>query len=116
MDDTNRFFRAYVGGDLFGPEEQELQNTFIQGNSSPPGPGKNNAMPGLFRYETKCGTFFGHTGSYPGYRLFAAANRKGTRSVVFVMNEQITPGPDPTPPVSKLVRRAQQQAICHLNR
>ena len=116
MDDVNSFFRAYVGGDLFGPATQAEQETFIQGNSSPPGPGKNNAMPGLFRYETKCGTFYGHTGSYPGYRLFAAASRNGNRSVVFVMNEQITPEPDGTPEVSKLVRRAQQQAICHVNR
>jgi D-alanyl-D-alanine carboxypeptidase len=117
MDDVNRFFRAYVGGDLFGPAIQEQQNRFIQGNSSPPGPGNNNAMPGLFRYQTDCGTFYGHTGSYPGYRLFAAASRNGNRSVVFVMNEQITPEPgQPTPEVSKLVRRAQQQAICHVNR
>ena len=40
--------------------------------SEPPGPGKNSAGLGIFRYETRCGTVWGHTGNYPGYTQFAA--------------------------------------------
>ncbi len=46
----------------------------------------------LFRYRTGCGVVFGHTGSFPGYRLFAASTRNGRRSVVFTVNAQIVPG------------------------
>jgi D-alanyl-D-alanine carboxypeptidase len=57
---------------------------------------------------------YGHTGSFPGYRLFAGASADGRRSVVFTVNAQIVPrtgAPEPT--VSVLIRRAQELAVCH---
>jgi D-alanyl-D-alanine carboxypeptidase len=90
--DVNRFFRAYVGGRLFGSAELEAQRRFRPGASSPPGPGRNAAGLGLFRYRTSCGTVYGHTGSFPGYRLFAASSADGRRSVAFFVNAQIVPG------------------------
>ena len=65
----------------------------------------------LFRYRTRCGTVWGHTGSYPGYRLFAAASANGRRSVVFSVNSQIVPGQG-SPRVSGLIRKAQADAVC----
>lgn len=107
VNDLNRFFRAYVGGRLF-----KWQRFRPGGESSPPGPGRNAAGLGLFRYRTPCGTVYGHTGSFPGYRMFAAATRDGRRSVVFAVNAQIVPGQG-SQEVSDLIREAQAKAVCH---
>ena len=112
LSDVNRFFRAYVGGDLFGPAERVAQRRFRPGASSPPGPGRNSAGLALFRYRTSCGLVYGHTGSFPGYRLFAAASSDGRRSVAFFVNAQIVPGQG-SPTVSNLIRSAQDAAVCH---
>jgi D-alanyl-D-alanine carboxypeptidase len=109
--DVNRFFRAYVGGDLFSARVARAQDDYVHGRSSPPGPGRNDATLALFRYRTRCGTVWGHTGSYPGYRLFAAASANGRRSVVFTVNSQIVPGLG-SPRVSGLIRKAQADAVC----
>jgi len=109
--DVNRFFRAYVGGELFSSKVAKSQDRFVRGRSSPPGPGRNDATLALFSYRTRCGTVYGHTGSYPGYRLFAAASANGRRSVVFSVNSQIVPGQG-SPRVSGLIRRAQADAVC----
>ncbi len=109
--DVNRFFRAYVGGDLIGKPVRKRQDRFVRGRSSPPGPGRNDAGLAVFRYRTRCGTVFGHTGSYPGYRLFAAASGNGKRSIVFAVNSQIVPGQG-KPRVTGLIRRAQADAVC----
>ena len=109
--DVNDFFRAYVGGDLFRAKVARSQDKYVRGRSSPPGPGRNDATLALFRYRTRCGTVWGHTGSYPGYRLFAASSANGKRSVVFSVNSQIVPGQG-SPRVSGLIRRAQADAVC----
>jgi D-alanyl-D-alanine carboxypeptidase len=106
-----RFIRAYVRGRLFGRVARRRQFRFRPGSSSPPGPGRNAAGLGLFRYRTRCGTVYGHTGSFPGYRLFAASSRNGRRSVVFAVNAQIVPGQGPRR-VSDQIRRAQLLAVC----
>ena len=109
--DVNAFFRAYVGGDLFDARTARSQNAYVHGRSSPPGPGRNDATLALFRYRTRCGAVYGHTGSYPGYRLFAASSANGRRSVVFTVNSQIVPGQG-SPRVSGLIRKAQADAVC----
>lgn len=109
---VGRFFRAYVGGDLFRGKARRAQNNFVIGSSQPPGPGRNRATLGLFRYVTRCGTVYGHTGSFPGYRLFAASTANGKRSVVFSVNSQIVAGQG-SQEVSDLIRLAQDDAVCH---
>jgi D-alanyl-D-alanine carboxypeptidase len=109
--EVGRFFRAYIGARLFSPATRALQRSFLSGSSSPPGPGTNDAGLGVFRYRTGCGTVFGHTGSFPGYRLFAASSGNGRRSVVFTVNSQIVPGSG-SQAVSELIRRAQRLAVC----
>jgi D-alanyl-D-alanine carboxypeptidase len=111
--EVGRFFRAYVGARLFSRSTRRLGRDFVAGESSPPGPGTNDAGLGLFRYRTDCGTVFGHTGSFPGYRMFAASNGNGRRSVVFSVSAQIVPGEGP-PEVSDLIRRAQRLAVCKI--
>jgi D-alanyl-D-alanine carboxypeptidase len=110
--DLGRFIRAYVGGKLFSRKVQRAQDDFVIGSSQPPGPGRNRATLGLFRYATHCGTVYGHTGSFPGYRVFAASTANGRRSVVFSVNSQIVPGQG-SPEVDDLIRFAQEDAVCH---
>jgi D-alanyl-D-alanine carboxypeptidase len=111
--EVGTFFRAYVGGRLFRTDVRRRQLRFRPGSSSPPGPGTNAAGLGIFRYRTRCGTVYGHTGSFPGYRVFAAASADGRESVVFTVNAQIVPQAGaPEPAVSKLIRRAQELAVC----
>lgn len=111
LPDLGRFFRSYVGGKLFGRKVTRRQRQWVKGDSDPPGPGVNVAGLGLFRYRTRCGTVFGHTGSFPGYRAFAASSADGKRSVAYVASAQITPESG-SPRVSALIRRSQVAAVC----
>ncbi len=110
--DLNDFIRGYVGGQLFDERTQAKQRRVIEGGSSePPGPGKNSAGLALFRYETRCGTVWGHTGNFPGYTQFAAASGDGRRSVTVSINAQHTPT-DGSPVVFEALRRAEELAVC----
>lgn len=86
--DLARFVRAYVGGELFGAEVRDAQRRVEPGDSSPPGPGDNAAGLALFRYRTRCGSVYGHTGSILGYTQFMAASEDGSRSVTFSISTQ----------------------------
>jgi D-alanyl-D-alanine carboxypeptidase len=89
--DLNRFIRGYVGRSLFNRDTQDLQLHFVKGHSEPPGPGVNSAGLGIFRYKTKCGVVYGHTGNLPGYTQFTAATLDGRRSVTVSVNARIVP-------------------------
>lgn len=81
------------------------------GGSEPPGPGENSAGLGIFRYETKCGTVWGHTGNFFGYTQFMAASPNGRRSVTVSINAQNTPTQG-RPAVFRALRRAEELAVC----
>jgi len=49
----------------------------------------------VFRYQTPCGTVYGHTGNTSGYTQFIAASRNGSRSTSVSINAQITPKTNP---------------------
>jgi D-alanyl-D-alanine carboxypeptidase len=106
--DMASFARRYVPTVL---ATSTVEGPFYLGSSSPPGPGKNFAGLGLFRYRTGCGTVYGHTGSFPGYRILLASSADGRRSVVFVANAQIVPGQG-SPKVAKAITGAQARAVC----
>ena len=108
--DLSRFVARYVPTVLSATKDIE-GGPFRPGSSSPPGPGKNFAGLGIFQYRAGCGTVFGHTGSFPGYRILIAASRDGKRSVVFVVNSQIIPRQGATK-VAKAITQAQAKAIC----
>lgn len=86
-----RFIGRDVRGAFTDRRSRAEQFTFRQGSSEPPGPGRNAAGLGLFRYRTGCGTVYGHTGNTAGYTQFAAATRDGRRTVTVSINAQITP-------------------------
>ena len=109
--ELNRFVRAYAGGKLFGGAVREAQLTFVAGGSSePPGPGTNAAGLGIFRYETDCGTLYGHTGNIFGYTQFMGATGDGRRSAVVSANAQLSP--DLKPEVWQKLALANERAAC----
>ncbi len=109
--DLNRFIRGYVGGRLFRGEARGAQMSFIRGGrSDPPGPGKNSAGLGMYRYRTRCGTVFGHTGNIFGYTQFAAASGTGDRSVTVSVSTQLRPDLDAR--VFAAFRHVEGLAVC----
>ena len=110
--DLNRFIRGYLAARLFPASLQRQQLRFVKGGqSSPPGPGKNSAGLAVFRYQTRCGTVYGHTGNFPGYVQFAAATRDGSRAVTTSLNI-----PAPTGRLLARLRSVQESAVCALLR
>jgi D-alanyl-D-alanine carboxypeptidase len=109
--DMTRFVRGYVGGRLFGGNVQRAQRRMRPGNSEPRGPGINRAGLALFRYRTRCGVMFGHTGNTPGYTQFIAASGDGRRSATLSINLQIT-AETRVPGVFQRLRRAFEAAAC----
>jgi D-alanyl-D-alanine carboxypeptidase len=106
----NAFIRADLGLKFFDRAQQQRQmNWWVGGESSPPGPGKNSAGLALFRYQTKCGTVYGHTGNFPGYTQFAAASADGSRGVTTTLNI-----PGPTGKLLAQLRNVQVAAVCDL--
>ncbi|MGH9278380.1 MAG: serine hydrolase domain-containing protein [Acidimicrobiales bacterium] len=101
--DADRFVRAYAAGFSSGP--------YIAGGSSePPGPGTNSAGHAIFRYQTSCGTVYGHTGNTAGYTQFIASTPDGTRSTVVSVNAQLTPSSNLR--VFTELRNIYQYAVC----
>lgn len=92
--DANRFVRAYAAGAMIDTRTRARQRTVVPGRSEPPGPGTNAAGLAIFRYATRCGTVYGHTGNTPGYTQFVSASADGTRSATVAVNAQITPKTD----------------------
>src|SRR5215213_3343827 len=110
--DLNAFIRGYVGGKLFDERTQAKPRRVIEGGSSePPGPGMNSAGLAIFRYETPCGTVWGHTGNTVGYTQFAAASADGRRSVTVSINAQHTLVSG-SPVVFEALRHAEELAVC----
>jgi D-alanyl-D-alanine carboxypeptidase len=107
--DLSAFIRADLGRRFFGAAEQEQQMQFVRGSSSPPGPGTNAAGLALFRYTSRCGVVYGHTGSFPGYAQWAAATADGSASVTTTLNI-----PPPTGALLRQLRSVQADAVCAL--
>lgn len=108
--DLNSFIRADLGLEFFDRAQQHEQMRFVPGGeSSPPGPGRNSAGLGLFRYRSKCGTVYGHTGNLPGYVQWAAATADGKRAVTTSLNI-----PAPKGKLLAQLRHVQATAVCAL--
>lgn len=110
----NRFMRGYVRGYLFSGQIRADQRRWIPGaGSEPPGPGQNSAGLGVFRYQTRCGTVFGHTGNIFGFTQFAAATPNGARSVTMTITLQRTQKSQGWQgAVFDTLRAAEEQAVC----
>ena len=107
--DLGAFIRADLGDRFFGKTERRQQMRFVRGSSSPAGPGTNSAGLAIFRYQTRCGTVYGHTGNFPGYVQWAAATADGRRSVTTSLNIAA-----PTGGLLGQLRSLQSSAVCAL--
>jgi D-alanyl-D-alanine carboxypeptidase len=108
--DLNAFIRADLGLKFFDRAEQRRQmHWWVGGESSPPGPGKNSAGLALFRYQTRCGTVYGHTGNFPGYTQFAAATADGSRAITTTLDI-----PAPEGKLLTQLRHLQTTVVCDL--
>jgi len=117
--ELNTFIRAYVSGRLVSSSlRRTWQRLFIPaGGSEPPGPGVNSASMALFRYETTCGTVYGHSGNTVGYTQYAVATADGSRSAVVSITLQRTQ--NSTGQGAKVfagLQRVAQAAICAASR
>lgn len=111
--DLNRFIRGYAGARLFSRRLQARQLRLVAGNSEPIGPGTNSAGLGIFRYRTRCGAVYGHTGNTLGYTQFMAATLNGRRSVTASVSEQITNGSRGAKLAAfRRLRRIESDAVC----
>jgi D-alanyl-D-alanine carboxypeptidase len=111
--DLNTFIRGFVSGKLFNPQVLTDPAGFVPGAGGPPGPGTNSSGLSIYRYETACGTVFGHTGNMPGYTAFVGSTSDGSNSVVVVVNSQITPKGNDA--VFNRLLAVENQAICSAN-
>ncbi|KUN30173.1 peptidase S12 [Streptomyces antibioticus] len=112
--DMTRFIHGYVGGALFGGREIHAQRQWVEGSSEPAGPGHNRAGLALFRYDTRCGAVFGHTGNTLGYTQFVAATPDGRRSVTFSATTQINKATDAAQ--VERMRKIEENLVCALVR
>ncbi|WP_329111985.1 serine hydrolase domain-containing protein [Streptomyces sp. NBC_01353] len=114
--DLNAFVRTWAGGHGFLSEEtRRQQRTFIPGAASEPaGPGVNAGGLAIFRYTTRCGTVYGHTGNFPGYTQLAVGTPDGKRSLTFSINTQTSKSLKPE--LLAKVRAVQEDFVCALLR
>ncbi len=113
--DLNRFIRAWAGGSLLSkPGVRRAQTAFLPPptGGEPPGPGQNRGGLTLFRYRTKCGAVYGHTGNFPGYTQFVAATPDGTGSAVVSANMALNPPSTGPQEVFLQLHKVFQRAAC----
>ena len=106
---------GHVRGRLFRQRLRAEQRRWIPGaHSKPPGPGWNSAGLGLYRYQTRCGTVYWHSGNNTyGYTQFAAVSAYGTRSVKVSISLQRTQKSQDWPlAVFEALRMTEEQAVC----
>lgn len=112
--DLDTFIRAYAGPELLSPSTRKAQQDVVAGGSEPPGPGTNAAGLAIFRYTTRCGVVYGHTGNTLGYTQLALATADGSRSLTFTVNETLTPKTNPS--LFAVMRGIQEDFVCELLR
>ena len=112
-EEANEFVRRYAAGRETDSKTHAEQFQFIPGGSSdPPGPGNNSAGLAIFRYETRYGTVYGHTGNIAGYTQFVSATADGERSATVSINAQLAPEPEHNPVRFAELRQLYELAVC----
>ncbi|MEU6124376.1 serine hydrolase domain-containing protein [Streptomyces sp. NPDC047123] len=112
--DMTAFVRGYAGGRLISDPTRRQQLKWVDGASEPAGPGRNKAGLALFRYTTRCGVVYGHTGNFPGYTQLIAATPDGERSLTVSLTTQINKTNKPE--LLERVRSVEENFVCALLR
>lgn len=111
-DDLNTFIKAYGGGRLISAATRREQLRFVPGASEPAGPGVNSVGLAIFRYQTRCGVVYGHTGNTLGYTQLAVSTPDGRRALTFSVNEQINQ--TRAPALLAQMRAVEEDFVCAL--
>ncbi|MEU6003682.1 serine hydrolase domain-containing protein [Streptomyces sp. NPDC047197] len=112
--DMTAFIRGYAGGKLISDRTRRQQRKWVNGASEPAGPGKNKAGLAIFRYTTRCGVVYGHTGNFPGYTQLIAATPDGKRSLTVSLTTQINKTNKPE--LLERLRTVEENFVCALLR
>ncbi|GAA1964571.1 serine hydrolase domain-containing protein [Catenulispora subtropica] len=112
--DLVTFIKGYAGPELISRSTREEQQNVVPGSSEPPGPGTNAAGLAIFRYTTRCGVVYGHTGNTLGYTQLALSTADGSRSMTFSVNETLTQKTNA--PLFATMRGIQEDFVCALLR
>ncbi|MEU1329258.1 serine hydrolase domain-containing protein [Streptomyces sp. NPDC005865] len=112
--DMTAFIRGYAGGKLISDRTRDQQLRWVNGASEPAGPGQNKAGLALFRYSTRCGVVYGHTGNFPGYTQLIAATPDGKRSLTVSLTTQINKTNKPK--LLARLRTVEENFVCALLR
>ncbi|MEV2255530.1 serine hydrolase domain-containing protein [Streptomyces sp. NPDC050147] len=112
--DMTAFIRGYAGGKLISDRTRHQQLHWVNGASEPAGPGKNKAGLAIFRYATRCGVMYGHTGNFPGYTQLVAATADGKRSLTVSLTTQVNKTNKPA--LLKRLRTVEENFVCALLR
>ncbi|MCX5383927.1 serine hydrolase [Streptomyces sp. NBC_00083] len=110
--DFNTFMAAYAGGKLIGDATRRQQRTFIDGASEPAGPGANKAGLAIFKYTTRCGVVYGHTGNTAGYTQLGVGTPDGRRSLTVSVTSQVNQ--TNTPDLLAHLRAVEEDFVCAL--
>ncbi|MFF1715116.1 serine hydrolase domain-containing protein [Streptomyces sp. NPDC058268] len=112
--DMTAFIRGYAGGKLISDRTRHQQRNWVNGASEPAGPGTNKAGLAIFRYATRCGVVYGHTGNFPGYTQLIAATPDGKRSLTVSLTTQINKKNKPK--LLERLRTVEENFVCALLR
>ncbi|WP_225891118.1 serine hydrolase domain-containing protein [Streptomyces dioscori] len=112
--DMTAFVRGYAGGKLISDRTRRQQLNWVDGASEPAGPGRNKAGLALFRYATRCGVVYGHTGNFPGYTQLIAATPDGKRSLTVSLTTQVNKSTEPE--LLERLRTVEENFVCALLR
>ncbi|MGW6275104.1 MULTISPECIES: serine hydrolase domain-containing protein [unclassified Streptomyces] len=112
--DMTAFIRGYAGGKLVSDRTRDQQREWVNGASEPAGPGANKAGLAIFRYATRCGVVYGHTGNFPGYTQLIAATPDGKRSLTVSLTTQINKKNKPK--LLERLRTVEENLVCALLR
>lgn len=112
--DMTSFIRGYASGELISRRTRKQQLKWVDGASEPAGPGVNAAGLAIFRYTTRCGVVYGHTGNFPGYTQLVAATPDGERSLTFSITTQVNKSNKPE--LVAELRNIQEDFVCGLLR
>ncbi|MFD9540811.1 serine hydrolase domain-containing protein [Streptomyces sp. NPDC060022] len=112
--DMTAFIRGYAGGRLISDRTRRQQLNWVNGASEPAGPGRNKAGLAIFRYTTRCGVVYGHTGNFPGYTQLVAATPDGKRSLTVSLTTQVNKLNKPE--LLERLRTVEENFVCALLR
>lgn len=112
--DMTAFIRGYAGGRLVSERTRRQQLGWVDGASEPAGPGANDAGLAIFRYTTRCGVVYGHTGNFPGYTQLVAATPDGKRSLTVSLTTQVNKTNKPE--LLERLRTVEENFVCALLR